>query len=133
MPISPASLMFNRSDSEAPPCESFSEQDLASYGARRWRRVQHLSECFWRRWRNEYLQHLQKRQKWTYAKRSLMVGDVVLLRSKSEKRNFWPLGKVIAVKYSTDGLVRSVTVLVAHGRSYERPISELVLLVPSDS
>lgn len=132
LPISPATLLFNRSDNEAPPSESFNERDLAAYGARRWRRIQHLSECFWQRWRQEYLQNLQKRQKWTRTRRSLKVGDVVLMKSKSEKRNLWPLCKVIAVKKSNDGLVRSTTVQTGNGRTYERPVTELVLLVPCE-
>ncbi|KAA0200625.1 hypothetical protein HAZT_HAZT010517 [Hyalella azteca] len=45
------------------PGEETYEHDLASYGARRWRRVQHLAQESWTRWRKEYLQDLQKRQK----------------------------------------------------------------------
>ena len=65
-----------------------------------------------------------------------MVNDVVLLKDRNAKRNMWPTGLVSSVKLK-DGIVRSVTVDIVVGkgkevmrRSYERPIPEVVLLIP---
>ena len=45
-----------------PPPGVFQRADL--YSRKRWRRVQHLANEFWNRWRREFLQTLQTRQKW---------------------------------------------------------------------
>lgn len=45
-------------------------------------------------------------------KRSICVGDVVLLQDKSVKRKQWLLARVQEVKKSGDGLVRTATVVV---------------------
>ena len=139
MPLSPSSLLTLRDDPHPAPPESFNEADLLAYGGRRWRRVQYLSDQFWTRWRRDYLQTLQARRKWTQDKTNLKPGDLVLLRDKTVPRNLWPFAIVEEVKKSSDDRVRSARIkIVRHQKnkktrisSYERPISELVLLVPS--
>ena len=121
---------------DPPAVEAFSEKDFLSYGAKRWRRVQALADAFWHRWRLDYLQTLQSRCKWLKPTRSFKPGDVVLMRDSSSKRHNCPIGKISSVKSSPDGLVRSVTLVVASGnsaaRSLSRPITELALLIPVD-
>lgn len=132
-PLSPAMLLTMKSTL---PEEQCYDNDGAAYGRRRWRRVQHLADEFWTRWRKEYLQELQTRQKWIMKTRSLSIGDIVLVRDRSAKRNSWQVAIIIKIKNSVDGLVRSATVKVAKSTFqgsishfiYERPISELVLL-----
>ncbi|XP_059091684.1 uncharacterized protein LOC131887171 [Tigriopus californicus] len=139
-PLSPSSLLNLREDPSFQSLDVFSKEDLLAYGKRRWRRVQYLSEQFWIRWRGEYLQDLQTRRKWLRPKRSLKVGDIVILKSKSEKRMSWPLGRIEQVRVSLDGHVRSAIVktidtttkMSSKPRFFERPISEIVLLVPSN-
>ena len=102
------------------------------YARRRWRQVQFLAEQFWTRWRREYLQSLQPRQKWTETRRDLCVGDIVLVRDESQHRNDWPLGRVSEVLRSNDGRVRKVKVNVVRDgerKTYLRPNKELVLLL----
>ena len=101
------------------------------YARRRWRRVQFLAEQFWTRWRREYLQSLQPRQKWTETRRYLYVGDIVLVRDESQRRNNWPLRRVSEVLRSDNSRVRKVTVNVRDGerKTYLKPIKELVLLL----
>lgn len=119
--------------------DTFTEKDILAYGKRRWRRVQILAEEFWKRWRQGYLAILQDRRKWLRPKRSLEVGDVVMLRDKLVQRSHWPTALIQAINPSSDGLVRKVTVAVVkkrpNGQNYrslfERPIHELVLLIPS--
>ena len=96
------------------------------------------------RWRSEYLQKLQVRRKWIQPKRNLGVGDVVISKESEEARNKWPLGRVVQVYSSEDGLVRKVKLLMADedlddcGKrqsppSYlDRPIHKLVLLLTTD-
>ena len=98
--------------------------------------MQYLSDQFWVRWRKSYLQLLQTRSKWTKERENVKVGDIVLLRDKTETRNKWPLGRIVSVKKSQDNLVRSVEVKVfkhndknvMKSYTYVRPINEVVLL-----
>lgn len=112
--------------------------DLTAYGKLRWKKVQYIADQFWVRWRKSYLQELQQRYKWQVKKKSLAVGDVVILREKTVPRNLWPTGIIHKVKQSSDGLVRSVVVKIVKTVNkqikifyYERPVGELVLLVRS--
>ena len=129
-PLSPAMLLTMKTRPASPPPGQFMRTDI--YARRRWRRVQFLAEQFWTRWRREYLQSLQPRQKWTETRRDLCVGDIVLVRDESQHRNDWPLGRVSEVLRSDDGRVRKVKVNVVRDgerKTYLRPIKELVLLL----
>ncbi|KAK0140410.1 hypothetical protein N1851_022619 [Merluccius polli] len=100
-----------------------------------WRRVQHLANVFWGRWKREYLSGLQPRRKWRTQKPNLQIGDVVLLKDGQENRNDWPLGVVAKTFPSQDDRVRKIQVkIIRNGeqRLYLRPISEVILLVPKD-
>ena len=75
--------------------------------------------------------------KWHKSQRNISEGDVVLLRDKAQKRNVWPMGRIVSVKKSQDNLVRSVEVKVfkhndkgvLKGFVYLRPITEVVPLI----
>ena len=56
-PLSPRNLL------KMPPPGSFVRPDL--YNRRQWRRVQHLADEFWSRWRKVFLSIFQARSKWT--------------------------------------------------------------------
>ena len=134
-PLSPSMILTMKSNHCVRERYDF-PSDLGSYGMRRWRRVQHIADQFWKLWRANYLQELQVRRKWQKERPSLSVGDIVLIRDKNVQRNLWPFGKIESVKFSHDGLVRSVMIRVARSSVngikfsyYERPVSELVLLV----
>ena len=62
-------------------------------------------------------------------------GDVSRLTKKKKKRNNWESGRVTGVKFSSEGLVRFVSVLMSspHNkkRTYKRSIHDLVLVVSS--
>ena len=139
LPISPAMLLTLHDNPNPAPLQSFSSDDINAYGIRRWKRVQALSDQFWSRWRREYVQTLQARRKWTSERRSLQSGDIVLLKDRSLKRNHWPLARVSAIKTSSDGLVRSVTLVVppkddkSKPRAFVRPITDLILVLANDS
>ena len=106
-----------------------------------YRRVQHLANEFWSRWRKEYLQGLQVRPKWNNEMVNIKEGDIVIIRDDNLPRNQWLLGRVEVAKASDDGPVRQARVRIAtkwidrkgrrmeESRFLERPISKLVLLV----
>ena len=86
---------------------------------------------FWKRWKREYIQSLQERQKWQQKTQNLKVNDVVLVKEAETHRNEWPLGKITQVMPSADGLVRKVNVKISQkGKcvDFERPIHKVVLV-----
>ena len=98
------------------------------YPRRRWKQVQYLADQFWKRWSSEYLLNLQKREKWQKQKSNIAVGNVVLMVDSTVARCHWLLAVVDEVKFSIDGLVRSVVVRTG-SKKYVRPLSKLVLLL----
>ena len=132
LPLTPAMLLTQKTRPLGPLPGNFTAQDV--YAQRRWRQVQFLADQFWTRWRREYIQNLQVRTKWNRERRNLAVGDIVMMKDEQAHRNNWPLGRVVDAVKSADGRVRKATVLTfrdGQKKTYERPISALVLLVPS--
>ena len=123
-PLTPKHLLSLRSNPSL-PVESFGREDDCS--KRRWRQVQYISEIFWKRWIKEYLPALQERAKWMKPRRSLEIGDLVLIADENVHHGKWPLGKVDDVFRGKDGHVRlakvqtSLTVL-------SRPVTKLCFL-----
>ena len=135
-PVSPA-LLINLRESPSSFKEEFSEKDLLAYGQKRWRRVQFLSEQFFVRWKREYIQQQQHRNKWMHPSRNMTEGDIVLLKD-STCRNEWPMAIVEKVHPSRDGLVRRVLLRLRSDSSSkpqyrERAIHDLLLLIPNSS
>ena len=106
-PLTPNHLLKLRSCQDLPP-GIFDESD--AYTKRRWRQAQYMINLFWKRWVREYLPTLQQRQKWHAIKSDMKVGDLVLVMDKDYSRGKWPLGRVIQVLPSKDGLVRTADV-----------------------
>ena len=114
-----------------PPPSVFGTPDL--YCEKRWRRVQHISNKFWSRWRKEFLATLQERQKWLISKINFRVGDIVIQKEVSNG-NEWKLTKVIDVYSDEKG--RSVQLYVRASGPDQLlscvlvcPIDKIVLLV----
>ena len=138
-PITPNHLLTGKSSVILPPPGDFQRPDL--YARKRWRRVQHLANSFWTRWRREYVQSLQRRSKWSRPQRNLAKGDIVLISDDNLPRNQWRMGRVNEATPSRDGKVRKAKVTVGDpllsrsGRRMqaasvlERPIHKLVLLL----
>ena len=103
-PLTPSHLLTMKPKRVLPPPGKFQRVDI--YCCRRWRRVQYLANEFWLRWRGEYLQMLQVRQKWFQPKRNLAVGDIVISKESESTRKRWPLGKEVQVYPGDDGYVK---------------------------
>ena len=128
-PLTPNQILTMKSRWVAPPPGVF--QEASVYFRKRWRISQHLANAFWSRWRKQYLQLQQTRQKWGQVKRNSQVGDIVLLKEEGVARGHWPIARVTEVHPSADGLVRSVT--LQKGTSIlKRPIHKTVLLVAAE-
>ena len=128
-PLTPNQILTMKSRWVAPPPGVFQEADV--YCRKRWRIAQHLANAFWSRWRQQYLQLQQARQKWGEVRRNSQIGDVVMLKEEGVARGHWPIARVTEVHPSADGLVRSVT--LQKGKSIlKRPIHKTVLLVAAE-
>lgn len=100
---------------------------------KQWKSVQHLASIFWKRWKVEYLNALQRRRKWISPQQNVSTGDAVLIRDKELCWNSWRMGLVTEAIQSDDRLVRKVIVrVVVQGtpKTYVRTVNELVVLVP---
>eukprot|EP00057_Strongylocentrotus_purpuratus_P003072 XP_003725859.1 PREDICTED: uncharacterized protein LOC100891394 [Strongylocentrotus purpuratus] len=141
-PLTPNHLITMKSKVLLPPPGNFQDTDL--YSRKRWRRVQHLINEFWDRWRKEFLQNLQTRQKWTRPRRDAKIGDIVIMKDENLPRNQWSLARISEVFPSTDGLIRKVKLVKGDSelddsgkrkgpvKELERPIHKLVLLLPRE-
>ena len=122
-----------------PPPGVFKSADL--YSRKWWRRVQHLTNEFWCRWKKEFLLSLQERQKWIRPRKNLQVNDIVIVKEDDIPRNQWRVCRVVEVLPDEYGLVRKVRLevgsqnLASNGKrnqplsTLERPIHKLVLLM----
>jgi len=141
-PLTPSHLLTMKTNVVLPPPGEFSSND--KYSRKRWRRVQHLCDMFWQRWRKEYLSQLQERQKWSQTHRNLQTGDIVLIVDDGLPRCQWKLGRIAETWPGSDDLVRKVKVLlgdpglsargtrVSDPKYVERPIHKVVLLVENE-
>ena len=98
---------------------------------RRWTLCQNLVQHFWQRWSSEYLQQLQRMQKWRQPQRNLQPGDIVIIREDTPFTNNWPLAKVITTYPGRDGKVR-VAQLKTANTVLKRPIAKLALILHED-
>ena len=89
-PLCPAMILTLHDSVPYPAPPGVFNADSFSNGKRLWRRAQYLADQFWTRWQKEYIQELQSRRKWRQPKKSLVIGDIVLLRDKQLPRNHRP-------------------------------------------
>ena len=101
--LSPSHILTMKSKVVMPPPDMFGTPDL--YCRKRWRRVQHISNESWSRWRKEFLATLQDRQKWTTPLRNFHVGNIVILKEDTQ-HNHWRLANVIKVYKDDKGSVK---------------------------
>ena len=107
--------------------DNFTDKDV--FSRKRWKHTQYLANLFWSRFRDEYLANLQDRQMWRRLRNNLSVNDIVIVVDRTLPRGQWPLGRVVEVHKSSDGLVRRAKVQCKQV-IIERAISKLVLLLP---
>ena len=134
MPLSPSNLLTMKTNFVMPPPGEYSRPDL--YSKRRWCRVHHIADEFLNRWRKEFLQILQPRQKWKNKIQNFEIREIVLLKDDCH-RNQWLLPRAINVY--TDVNKSFCSVLLRDGdrksgssKILQQPLTEIVLLFESD-
>lgn len=69
-----------------------------------------MLNSFWHAWKTEYLATLMQRKNRAKDKEPLKIGQIVIVHDENTAPAHWPLGKIIELITSKDGLVRSVVV-----------------------
>ena len=113
----------------SPPEPDFANESLSC--ANRWRKLKILHHLFARRWKDEYLIELHKRNKWRDPQKDLEIDDFVVIRHDHLPPNEWKLGRIERVYQGPDSKVRVADVRTANG-VLTRPIVKLVLLPNSE-
>ena len=122
--LTPNHLLLGRN---LPNTAPFIPHDSDVNSRRQYKRLQAVTEQFWRRWMRENLPTLHQRSRWHDSPKNVNVGDIVLLIDANTPRGKWPLGRVTFLCHGTDGIVRSVTVKT-ETTELERPVVKLCIL-----
>ena len=96
-----------------------------------WQLLRKSRQRLWQRWKEGYLQELQKRVKWNTTSQHIKVGDLVLFIEDNVPPLKWPRGRVVKVYPGADGTVRVVDVRTS-ARIYKRSIQKICLLPLDD-
>ena len=110
-PLTPNHLLTMKTKVVLSPPGVFPAAD--KFCRKRWRRVQHLANEFWSRWRKEYLLSLQQRQKWTMSRKDVGVDDIMIIKDDNTPSSHWQLARDCAVNRSSDGRVCTVKLVLA--------------------
>ncbi|GFX57149.1 integrase catalytic domain-containing protein [Trichonephila clavipes] len=92
--------------------------DISDNRLSRWQYTTKCVQTIWKRWKNDYLNHLQQRNKWQFEKNNVAVGCLVLLKENDLPPCKWTMARILEVIYGTDGKVRVVKVKTATGFSH---------------
>ncbi|XP_066595071.1 uncharacterized protein [Prorops nasuta] len=110
--ITPAHYLIGRTFTTLP------EGDLSSIPDNRLSTWQHLTKMrqdFWTRWRLEYLNELQVRNKWTKEESKVKLGSLALIKDKTLPCSQWALGRVHELHPGSDEVIRAVTLKTNSG------------------
>ncbi|GFT24228.1 integrase catalytic domain-containing protein [Trichonephila clavipes] len=87
--------------------------DISDNRLSRWQYTTKCVQTIWKRWKNDYLNHLQQRNKWQFEKNNVAVGCLVLLKENDLPPCKWTMARILEVIYGTDGKVRVVKLKTA--------------------
>ncbi|KRZ71301.1 hypothetical protein T10_12821 [Trichinella papuae] len=91
---------------------------------------QRLTAQLWKRRKEEYVITLTTRGRWRKTQQEPRVGDIVLVHEPGAAWVKWPIGKIIEIHPSKDGVIRSATVKTGQG-TVTRSARSLRLVEPS--
>lgn len=89
--------------------------------------IQKFVQQFSIRFQKEYINQLQRRNKWTKRDSNLKPGDLVLVKNEQLPPTLWQMARIVTVHPGNDGLVRNVTLRTQDG-IYQRSVQHLCKL-----
>ncbi|XP_044760231.1 uncharacterized protein LOC123317687 [Coccinella septempunctata] len=95
---------------------------------REWRKVQRITNEYWKRWMKEYLPRLTKRNVWCNDSKPITKGDIVIIIEDNVLRNSWKLGRVEEVFPGPDVRIRVANVKTKNG-ILKRPVTKLARVI----
>lgn len=116
---------FGQNDPDYCSHDSFENKLLKN-----WKKGQKFLDNFWKIWKDDYLICLRERtqsslrQARVKAPFSVRVGDIVMIKDDLP-RGTWKMGKIVELRQSRDGQVRSAKVKQASGKILGRPLKLL--------
>ena len=75
---------------------------------------------------------MQRRNKWGDKTENLAKGDIIILKDIDLFQRSWPMGRIVEVYRGSDGLVKSVDVVIK-GKIFRQPITKLVRLLGKEN
>lgn len=135
-PLTPACLIAQSSRLDMPSVPEANILPTGSTAADRLRaahrRREQIVDCFWQRWRREYVQHLQSvhlnnRTRFQPSRVAPHVGQFYLL-AENTPRGTWKTCRIIATHPDPSGIIRYVTVRTSTGHESCRATAHLVPL-----
>lgn len=110
-----------------PVCNSSLDKMNATQLNKRWQYRQRLSNCFWNRWRKDYLMELRSAHCVSNLNQSapFKVGDVVLLHEDKQPKLTWKMGRIEETFMGRDGNIRSCAVRLPSRLVLRRPVQLL--------
>ncbi|GFW72380.1 integrase catalytic domain-containing protein [Trichonephila clavipes] len=87
--------------------------DISDNILSRWQYTTKCVQTIWKRWKNDYLNHLQQRNKWQFEKNNVAVGCLVLLKENDLPPFKWTMARILEVIYGTNG-----TTLKQNGKAW---------------
>ena len=85
--LSPGHFLIDESLTQLPAADF---TDFKCYRLSRWQTYQQQLQQFWQCWSSDYLQSMQKRQRWQRTSPNLKPGDLVLLWDDNTTPLHWP-------------------------------------------
>ncbi|XP_047032656.1 uncharacterized protein LOC124639368 [Helicoverpa zea] len=103
LPLSPGHFLIGRALTTFPYPQI---EEVDPNKLKRFQRLEQIRQHFWRRWQNEYINELQRRQKWLKDTPQLKVDDLVLIKEENLPPLCWRLGRVTKLFPGPDGVIR---------------------------
>lgn len=96
-----------------------------------WQKMQRAVQEFWFKWKRDYVNTLQHRNKWQVENQNVKIGLMVLIFEDNIPPNQWSLGRIIQLHPGKDDIVRVVSVKTSKG-IIKRAITKLAPLPIND-
>ncbi|GBL97468.1 hypothetical protein AVEN_162933-1 [Araneus ventricosus] len=77
--------------------------DISDNTLSRWQYTTKCVQTIWKRWKTDYLNHLQQRNKWQFKKDNVRVGCLVLLKENDVPPFKWAMARILELIYGNDG------------------------------
>uniref|UniRef100_A0AAG5DPC8 DUF5641 domain-containing protein n=1 Tax=Anopheles atroparvus TaxID=41427 RepID=A0AAG5DPC8_ANOAO len=124
--LTPAHFLIGSSTLSVPP----PEYDLVKRGSLdQYQQWQLLVQKFWKHWRTEYLQELQRDTKIAARNNALQPGQLVILIDDLLPVTRWPLARIARLHPGKNGITRVVQLRTSRGE-LTRPVAKICALPP---